>query len=207
MAVIAQPKPWLTGINTTGHKKALTVFLVIVLAHWAEHIAQAIQIWLLGWPVPESRGVLGVWIPWLVTSEYLHYGYALVMLAGLWVLRPGFVAVDRTWWTIAFGIQVWHHLEHLILLAQAESGMNLLGRPVPTSVVQLVIPRVELHLFYNAVVFAPMVVGMYLHRWRPHEPRSGISCTCAATSAPATPTPDAGKRCDLVLAAALACAA
>jgi len=39
---------------------------VIVLARWAEHVVQAIQIWVLGWPVPESRGVLGGWFPWLV---------------------------------------------------------------------------------------------------------------------------------------------
>ena len=59
-------KHWMTVLNTRGHRTALNVFLVIVLAHWAEHIAQAVQIWVLGWPIPQARGVLGLWIPWLV---------------------------------------------------------------------------------------------------------------------------------------------
>jgi hypothetical protein len=183
--VVAQtgPRRWLTELNTTGHRTALNVFLVIVLAHWAEHIVQAIQIWVLGWPTPEARGVLGSWFPWLVTSEALHYGYALVMLVGLVILRPGFSGPARTWWTIALGIQVWHHLEHLLLLIQHVTGLNLAGRPVPTSLLQLQFPRVELHLFYNAVVFAPMVVGMWLHRHPSEEAAQAAACNCAVAFA------------------------
>jgi hypothetical protein len=166
-------------LNTTGHRTALTIFLVIVLAHWAEHIAQAIQIWVLGWSIPESRGVLGVLFPWLVTSEAMHYGYALIMLVALIALRGGFTGTARTWWTIALGIQLWHHLEHLLLLGQATFGANLAGRPVPTSILQLLVPRVELHLFYNAVVFVPMIIAMYLHRRPPAAERSHMRCTCA----------------------------
>jgi hypothetical protein len=152
---------------------------VIVLAHWAEHVVQAIQIWVLGWPVPEARGVLGVWFPWLVTSEALHYGYAVVMLIGLIILRPGFTGQARTWWTVALGIQVWHHFEHLLLLGQHVLGKNLAGRPVPTSVLQLEFPRVQLHLFYNAVVFVPMVVAMVLHRRPAAAGEVPAACTCA----------------------------
>jgi hypothetical protein len=46
----------------------------------------------------------------------------------------------------ALWIQVWHHFEHLLLLMQAVTGANLMGKPVPTSIAQLVLPRVELHL-------------------------------------------------------------
>jgi hypothetical protein len=35
------------------------------------------------------------------------------------------------------------------------------GNAVPTSILQLWFPRLELHLFYNTVVFVPMVVAMY----------------------------------------------
>ncbi|MFC4535386.1 hypothetical protein [Sphaerisporangium dianthi] len=173
----------LTSLNTDHHRLGLNVFLFIVLAHWAEHVAQAIQIYVLGWPVPQARGVLGLPFPWLVTSEWMHYGYALLMLVGLIVLRRGFTGRARTWWTVALGIQVWHHLEHLLLLLQALTGNNLLGRPVPTSVVQLLVPRVELHLFYNAVVFAPMVVAMWLHRRPRSEERARMNCDCAAVPA------------------------
>jgi hypothetical protein len=169
----------LTTLNTSGHKLGLGVFLVIVLAHWAEHIAQAIQIWVLGWPVPDSRGVLGVWFPWLVKSEAMHYGYAIIMLVALFALRGGFTGTARTWWTIALGIQFWHHIEHLLLLGQAVFGANLLGKPAPTSIAQLLIPRVELHLLYNSIVFIPMIVAMYMHRRPPAAARSRMKCGCA----------------------------
>src|SRR5215208_7750164 len=77
-------------LNTQWHERALQLFMVVVLAHWAEHLLQAFQIYALGWPVPEARGALGYFYPWLVQSEALHYGYALIMLIGLWVLRTGF---------------------------------------------------------------------------------------------------------------------
>jgi hypothetical protein len=169
----------LEALNTRWHKVALFGFMAIVLAHWAEHLAQAAQIYALGWEIKESRGVLGLAFPWLVTSEWLHYGYALIMLAGLFILRKGFVGRARTCWDIALGIQIWHHLEHFLLLIQATTGSYLLGRSEPTSIVQLVAPRVELHLFYNAVVFTPMVVAMILHlRPLPAE-RAQMRCTCA----------------------------
>ncbi|MEV6304183.1 hypothetical protein AB0M02_32590 [Actinoplanes sp. NPDC051861] len=166
-------------LNTRYHRIGLNVFLLVVLAHWAEHLTQAYQIWVLGWPVPKSRGVLGVAYPWLVTSEWLHYGYALIMLIGLFLLRGGFQGRARTWWTVALVIQFWHHIEHLLLFVQAQTGNFLFGAAVPTSVAQTVFPRVELHLFYNTVVFLPMVVAMVLHlRPKPAEAEL-MKCTCA----------------------------
>jgi hypothetical protein len=176
-----QPSHALTFVNHINgprHELALRVFMGIVLAHWAEHLLQALQIYALGWPVPESRGLLGYFFPWLVSSELLHYGYALVMLAGLWLLRLGFTGLqDGRWWTIALAIQFFHHFEHLLLQMQAVAGINLFGRPVPTSLAQLWIPRVELHLFYNTVVFVPMMVAMYFHLFPPDAKRQ--QCTCA----------------------------
>nr|WP_042180195.1 hypothetical protein [Kibdelosporangium sp. MJ126-NF4]CEL14249.1 FIG00816176: hypothetical protein [Kibdelosporangium sp. MJ126-NF4]CTQ88617.1 FIG00816176: hypothetical protein [Kibdelosporangium sp. MJ126-NF4] len=169
----------LDRLNTSGHRAAVALFTFVVLAHWAEHIVQAVQIFVLGWPRPKAGGVLGLVWPWLVTSEWLHYGYAIVMLVGLWVLRKGFVGRARTWWNIALWIQVWHHFEHLLLLVQAVTRSNLMGMPVPTSIAQLIFPRVELHLFYNAIVFVPMVFAMVYHvRPRPDE-RARMRCSCA----------------------------
>ena len=110
-------------LNGPRHELALRVFMVIVLAHWAEHLFQAFRIYALGWPVPESRGALGYFFPWLVKSETLHYGYALVMLAGLWLLRLGFTGVhDHRWWT--------HRAGHPVLSSHracAAAGPGALG--------------------------------------------------------------------------------
>jgi hypothetical protein len=45
--------------------------------------------------------------------------------------------------------------------------------------VQLWVPRVELHLFYNTIVFLPMVIAMYLHMFPPPATASRQKCTCA----------------------------
>lgn len=166
-------------LNTRWHKLALQLFMFIVLAHWAEHIAQAWQIYVLGWPAHHAGGFLGLYYPWLVHSEVLHYGYALVMLTGIWMLRKGFAGTSKKWWTIALVIQFWHHIEHLLLIGQATFHHNLFGSPVPTSIVQLIIPRVELHLFYNTIVFIPMVVGMYYHMFPRRDEAHQAVCTCS----------------------------
>ena len=166
-------------LNTTWHERALQVFMFIVLAHWGEHLFQAYQIYVMGWPRPKANGLLGLWYPQLIKSEQLHYGYALVMLIGLWVLRKGFVGRARTWWTVALVIQFWHHIEHFLLIWQATAHHNFWGKPVPFSFLQLVIPRVELHLFYNSVVFVPMVIGMYYHMFPSENEQENMVCSCA----------------------------
>jgi hypothetical protein len=183
---MASPRGFsIAAINRRYHRVALNVFMAIVVAHWAEHLVQAYQIWVLGRPRPLARGVLGQFFPWLVTSEWLHYGYAIVMLIGLFLLRPGFAGRARTWWTVALVIQFWHHIEHLLLLIQAQTHTYFFGATVPTSVAQLIVPRVELHLFYNSIVFIPMVIAVYLHLRPTDRERQATSCTCAR------PEPDA----------------
>ena len=167
-------------LNSVWHKRALNLFTVIVLGHWAEHLTQAYQIYVLGWPRPRAGGVLGLFFPWLVSSEVLHYGYAIVMLIGIWTLRKGFTGTSLKWWTVALVIQFWHHIEHAVLQWQALTHHYWFGSPVPTSFLQLAFPkfRVEIHLFYNAVVFIPMVIAMYYHLFPP-QGEEVAACSCA----------------------------
>ena len=168
-------------LNGQWHELALRAFMVVTLAHWVEHVLQAIQIFALGWPRPQAGGALGLLFPWLVKSEWLHYGYAIVMLLALIVLRPAFQGRSRTWWNIALAIQFWHHIEHLLLLGQALFQHNLFDKPVPTSILQLFVLRAELHLVYNAIVFIPMLVAMYYHLYPPTSEHKAFQpvCTCA----------------------------
>ena len=176
---------WMEKLNGPWHKHALYAYTAIVLAHWAEHLAQTTQIYLLGWSLPESRGVLGLWFPWLVSSEALHYLYAIVMLVAFWILRTGFVGRSYKWWMVALGIQFWHHIEHAILQGQAIFQTNLFGSPVPVSIAQLVIPRVELHLFYNTIVFVPMVIAMFYHMFPSPGEEAHMGCSCSWNPQPA----------------------
>jgi hypothetical protein len=167
-------------LNGVWHRRALNLFMLVVLGHWAEHLAQAYQIYVLGWPRPRAGGVLGLFYPWLVSSEVLHYGYAVVMLIGIWTLRRGFTGTSLKWWTVALVIQFWHHIEHAVLQWQALTHHYWFGSPVPVSFLQLLFPkfRVEVHLFYNAIVFIPMVIGMYYHLFPP-KGEAVAACTCS----------------------------
>jgi hypothetical protein len=156
----------LAWLNGSKHRIALSIFMAIIVAHWVEHILQAGQVFILGWERSEARGALGQAWPWLVRSEWLHYGYAVAMLVGILVLRPGFHGPARSWWNAALALQLWHFAEHALLLGQALTAHSLFGRAEPTSVAQPAIPRVELHMFYNAVVFMPMVIAL----WAQHGP-------------------------------------
>ena len=165
-------------LNGVLHERALWVFMAIVIGHWAEHIIQAAQIWLLDMPRAESLGGLGLVAPVLVSSEGMHFTFAITMLAGLILLRPSFQGSSRKWWNASLAIQGWHFIEHSVLLAQVVIGTNLFGSPVPSSLLQPFVPRPELHLMYNLAVFVPMVVAMWLHT-RPSQGH-GIACSCAA---------------------------
>ena len=179
-AAVGTSGSFIERLNSEKHEIALRSFMVIVLAHWAEHFLQTFQIYVLGWPVPQARGALGLLFPWLVSSEVMHYGYALVMLVALWLLRSGFTGkLERRWWTVALAIQFFHHIEHALLQTQALTGTYLFGRPVPTSIAQLWVPRVELHLFYNTIVFVPMIVAMYYHLFPPETEPVRPQCSCA----------------------------
>ncbi len=80
---------------------------------------------------------------------------------------------------MALAIQFFHHIEHFLLQMQSVFGQNLFDRPVPTSLVQLWVPRVELHLFYNTIVFIPMVIAMYYHMFSTPAVAEQQKCTCA----------------------------
>lgn len=166
-------------LNGIWHERALWVFAAIVGGHWVEHLAQAIQIWWLGWARPDSLGVVGLAFPALVKSEALHFGFALTMIAGLVILTPGFTGRAKTWWVISMGIQVWHFVEHSLLQGQAIFDRYLFGAEIPMSVAQVWVPRVELHLAYNLAVFVPMVIAMVLHARPPKSGEAGPQCTCA----------------------------
>src|SRR5438445_476374 len=128
---------FLGKLNGPWHKRALQVFTIIVVVHLAEHLVQAYQVYVLKWPLHQARGVLGQAFPWLVHSEVLHYGYALIMLVGIWTLLPGFAGRSRTWWVAALVIQFWHHIEHALLQGQVIAGRTLFGAAAPTSIASM----------------------------------------------------------------------
>ncbi len=172
------PDRLMSILNVRWHRTALIAFLFLNIAHILEHVFQAAQIFLLNWPRPLAGGMLGLIYPWLVTSEWLHYFYAIAVLAGLIILRPGISGRARLFWNVALVIQFWHHFEHALLLGQALVHQNLFGLAAPTSILQLFLPRVELHLFYNMAVLYPFLIALALHFFPSPRDYTLMTCGC-----------------------------
>lgn len=167
-------------LNSKWHRRALRLYMFVVLAHWMEHIFQAYQYYVLGMSRQHALGAMGMVWPVLVSSEVLHFGYALFMLVGLLLIWPGFTGRSRSWWNFSIGVQTWHFLEHLLLQIQIIVHQNFFGGTAPTSLLQIWFPRLELHLFYNSAVFVPMVIAIYYHMYPPKEERyKSFACTCS----------------------------
>jgi len=152
------------------------VYVLIVIAHWIEHLFQAYQVYVMHMPRPHSLGALGYLFPSLMHSEWLHYGYAVVMFVGLGLLIEDFSGTARRLWSVAFYIQTWHLFEHSLLIVQARQGYD------PISVVQLLVPRIELHLFYTSIVTVPMLVAVLLRYFRVATPASSEGILLPAQS-------------------------
>jgi hypothetical protein len=150
-------------LNRQWHAPALWIYMLIIVAHWLEHVLQIYQIYGLGWHPDKAGGILGVIYPSLVESETLHFVYDFIQWAGILVLLPGFRGRARTWWIVAMVAQTWHYIEHVLLMGQYLSGYYLFGAAKQISILQLWFPRAELHFSYNLMVFIPMVIAVHYY--------------------------------------------
>jgi hypothetical protein len=141
----------------------LFLYLVLIVAHFAEHVLQLIQAAVLSWPRAEAGGLLGLWTPQLLTNESLHFSYNLMQLVGLLVLSYHVTGRARTWWRIAIAVQLWHFFEHFLLQSQWLTDIFLFNAARQTGVGELLLPRLELHFIYNALVFVPTIIGAYFY--------------------------------------------
>lgn len=159
----------------TKNKLTIWAFALLMIAHWLEHAFQAWQVYVMHMPRACALGMLGMKYPWLIKTESLHFGFAVFTTIGLLMLwnlftksadwmdnvNPVIAPPTASWWKAATYISIWHLFEHTLLFAQALTH-PWFGKAVPTSIIQLVVPRIELHLFYNSLVTVPIAVAMIL---------------------------------------------
>ena len=165
-----QRQNWLAWLNGPLHQQMLWLFMVIVLGHWLEHLAQIYQVYVLGWLPKEAGGALGYWFPEINAADVLHFTYNFFLWGGILLLQPGFRGQARHWWNGALAIQSWHFFEHALLQVQWLTGYYLFGAAKQISIGELWLPRMELHFGYNLLVFVPLVIAMYIY-FRPQSPR------------------------------------
>ena len=131
----------------------MTIFNLIIVAHFLEHIMQMVQLYIMHLPRSQCLGLLGSLCPPLMHSEWLHYGHALFMFGGLYILRMRF----RGFWSnFALGFSYYHLIEHTILLSQALEGVPM---PLRASLGSFLMPRLELHFLYNLIALGLMIMA------------------------------------------------
>lgn len=149
--------------NQVWFRRLLILYLILIVGHFAEHVLQLIQAAVLAWPRPEAGGLIGLWSPQLLTNESLHFSYNLMQLLGLLVLSYHVTGRARVWWRIAIVVQLWHFFEHFLLQSQWLTGIFLFNTAKQMGIGELLVPRLELHFIYNALVFFPTMIGVYFY--------------------------------------------
>lgn len=160
----ARPPRWSAVFRGSRTLQWLVPFLVVAGGHFGEHIVQVWQHLVLGWPAREAGGVLGLWFPGLAAAEVLHSTWNTLQLTGLillWPLLRGRGAASR-WWGVALLAQTWHWLEHVLLQVQVLTGQFLFAAPKQQSLLELLLPRIELHFLYNLLSFGPTAIAIVL---------------------------------------------
>lgn len=155
----------LKDLNRNWHRTAVFILLAIASAHLAEHLVQVGQVFLLDWARPDAGGLLGLVFRGAAENELLHLSYNTLQLTGLILLAPGFrVAPDAgRWWIAALVAQCWHWLEHAFLIVQLATGVFFYGALKQMSVMERLVPRIELHFAYNLLVYVPTAIAVLLY--------------------------------------------
>ncbi len=136
----------------------LYVLIVTQTGHFLEHVAQMIQIHVLGLQGAQAQGVFG-----MLNIEWVHF------LWNTWVLIAAVVLLVRyrgnawLWFTTLFA--AWHALEHAYIVwiylrtgVAGTPGLLSLGGAIQGG---LPITRPDLHFLYNLIETAPLVVAFF----------------------------------------------
>jgi len=143
-------------------KHGMKIFGAIMIAHWLEHLYQAYQVYVLHMDRMCALGMLGMKYPWLIRTESLHFGFAWLTVIMFYVAGVRYFSntLAIKFWVAGWIAAFFHLVEHSLLFAQAVSHHYLFGATQPTSLLQLLVPRIELHLFYNTIITILMILSL-----------------------------------------------
>ena len=127
--------------------------------HLLEHLAQMIQIHVLGLGGPDAGGVFGA-----LDIEWVHFVWNTWVLLAVLVLLGRFGRNRWLWLTLP--LSAWHEVEHAyilsVYLATGVSGTPGLLSHGGALAGGLPISRPDLHFFYNLIETVPLIVGFLL---------------------------------------------
>jgi hypothetical protein len=165
-------------LNGPWHGRALLIVFAPILFHMFEHVLQVSQVYVLNVERADALGLLGIWLPRLMRAEVLHFGFSVYTLLAILVLGGAVVGRARWFGAAALSVQAWHLFEHSLLLTQRSTDNFFFGTTGPSSLAELLVPRVELHFAYNATVFTCILVAILLHAYPPRGETARPRCGC-----------------------------
>ncbi len=156
--------PWipiftLEIVWTYRHYQWLALFYLLVITqggHVVEHIAQMVQIHILGLRGLAARGIFGA-----LDIEWVHF------IWNTWVLLAVFMLVlcfrRNPWLWLTLVIAGWHELEHVVIMA-AYLKTGVVGTPGLLSKGGLIggglpLSRADLHFLYNLIETTPLIIA------------------------------------------------
>lgn len=172
--VLATLLPWLPLLAremawTYEHYGWLALFYVLVITqggHVVEHVAQIVQIHVLGIAPREARGIFGA-----LDIEWVHWTWNTFVLVAVILLLLRFRSNAWLWATLVFA--AWHELEHLVIIgtyiATGQAGTPGLLSRGGLLLGGLPIRRPELHFLYNVIETTPLVVAFVVEVRRSYD--------------------------------------
>jgi hypothetical protein len=132
--------------------------LITQSGHFLEHVAQMVQIHLLGLGGADARGIFGA-----LDIEWVHFVWNTWVLVALLVLVCRFRFNRWLWLTLA--LSTWHEVEHAYLfwtyLSTGMSGTPGLLAQGGAIAGGLPISRPDLHFLYNLLETAPLLLAFF----------------------------------------------
>lgn len=143
----------------------LAFFFILVVtqgAHLLEHVAQMVQIHLLGLSGLQARGILG-----MLDIEWVHFIWnAWVLLCAVLLV---FLFRKNPWLWVLLVISVWHEVEHVSIMSVylhtghiGAPGLLAHGGAIGGG---LPLSRPDLHFFYNLLEELVLIIA-YLYQIR-----------------------------------------
>jgi hypothetical protein len=130
-------------------------FIALQSIHMAEHVAQMVQIHLLGRMFANSHGLFGA----ALDVEALHFAFDSLWIPG-WTLYLIYKRKD-IWMILMLPLALLHCAEHVVIMDYyLRTGIT--GSPGIMAIGGLIgspLSRPDLHFLYNAVETACMVLG------------------------------------------------
>jgi len=143
----------------------LAFFFILVVtqgAHVLEHVAQMVQIHLLGFSGLQAGGILG-----MLNIEWVHFTWnSWVLICAVLLV---FLFPKNPWLWVLLVISVWHEIEHVSIMSvflrtghPGAPGLLARGGAIGGG---LPLSRPDLHFFYNLLEELVLIIA-YLYQIR-----------------------------------------